>query len=146
MQKRVREILSKKGAVVHSVTPTTSVADAVRRMNEAGVGAVLVMMREEVVGILSERDVLVRVVDALRDPLATSVEEVMSTRLVTIGPDAMVQEGMRVMTEKRVRHLPVMEARQLMGIISIGDLTKAVVEDLQEEVVQLETYIAGPRF
>ena len=146
MQKRVREILSKKGAVVHSVTPTTSVADAVRRMNEAGVGAVLVMMREEVVGILSERDVLVRVVDALRDPLATSVEEVMSTRLVTIGPDAMVQEGMRVMTEKRVRHLPVMEARKLMGIISIGDLTKAVVEDLQEEVVQLETYIAGPRF
>ncbi|MCA9551262.1 MAG: CBS domain-containing protein [Myxococcales bacterium] len=142
----MREILSKKGAVVHSVTPTTSVADAVRRMNEAGVGAVLVMMREEVVGILSERDVLVRVVDALRDPLATSVEEVMSTRLVTIGPDAMVQEGMRVMTEKRVRHLPVMEARQLMGIISIGDLTKAVVEDLQEEVVQLETYIAGPRF
>jgi len=146
MQKRVREILSKKGAQVHSVSPTASVADAVRRMNEVGVGAVLVLMREEVVGILSERDVLVRVVDALRDPLSTSVEEVMSTRLVTIGPDALVQEGMRVMTEKRVRHLPVMEGRQLLGIISIGDLTKAVVEDLQEEVVQLETYIAGPRF
>lgn len=115
-------------------------------MNESGVGSLVVLLREEVVGIFSERDVLVRVVDALRDPLSTAVEEVMSTRLVTIGPDAMVAEGMRVMTEKRVRHLPVMEGRQLLGIVSIGDLTKAVVEDLQQEVVQLETYIAGPRF
>jgi CBS domain-containing protein len=146
MQKRVREILARKGTMVLSVSPETSVADAVRTMNESGVGSLVVLLREEVVGIFSERDVLVRVVDALRDPLSTAVEEVMSTRLVTIGPDAMVAEGMRVMTEKRVRHLPVMEGRQLLGIVSIGDLTKAVVEDLQQEVVQLETYIAGPRF
>lgn len=146
MQKRIREILRGKGSLVQSVTPETSVADAVRRMNEAGVGSLLVLFDDDLVGIFSERDVLVRVVDALRDPLSTPVEEVMSTRLVTIGPEAMVAEGMRVMTEKRVRHLPVMEGRTLLGVISIGDLTKAVVADLQEEVVQLESYIAGPRF
>jgi len=146
MQKRIREVLRVKGTLIQNVTPETSVADAVRRMNEAGVGSLLVMLGDELIGIFSERDVLVRVVDALRDPLSTPVEEVMSTRLVTIGPDALVAEGMQVMTEKRVRHLPVMEGRTLLGIISIGDLTKAVVSDLQEEVVQLESYIAGPRF
>lgn len=146
MQKRIREILKSKGTLVHGVSPDTSVADAVRRMNETGIGSLLVMLEDEVVGIFSERDVLVRVVDALRDPLSTPVEEVMSTRLVTIGPDALVAEGMRVMTEKRVRHLPVMEGRVLMGVVSIGDLMKAATTDLQEEVVQLESYIAGPRF
>ncbi len=146
MHKRIFELLRSKGTLVHTVSPDTSAADAVRRMNEAGVGSLIVTVDTDVIGIFSERDVLVRVVDALRDPLATSVEEVMSTRLVTIGPDATVSEGMRVMAEKRVRHLPVMEGRSLLGVISIGDLTKAVVQDLQEEVVQLETYIAGPRF
>lgn len=145
MHKRIYEVLKAKGTLVHGVSPQTSTADAVRRMNEAGVGSLVVMADDEVIGIFSERDVLVRVVDALRDPLSTSVEEVMSTRLVTIGPDAKVSEGMRVMTEKRVRHLPVMEGRALLGIVSIGDLTKAVVQGLQEEVVHLETYISGPR-
>lgn len=146
MHKRIREVLATKGNLVHSVEPDVSVADAVRRMNETGVGSLVVLMDDEVVGIFSERDVLVRVVDALRDPLSTPVEEVMSTRLVTIGPDALVSEGMMVMTEKRVRHLPVMEGRALLGVVSQGDLTKAVTTDLQEEVVQLESYIAGPRF
>ncbi len=132
--------------MVHGIPPNMSVADAVRRMNEAGIGSLLVMLEDEIIGIFSERDVLVRVVDALRDPLSTSVDEVMSTRLVTIGPDALVAEGMRVMTEKRVRHLPVMHGRTLLGIVSLGDLTKAVVQDLEEEVVQLESYISGPTF
>ncbi len=144
MLKYVYEILHAKGSQVYSVRPDASVMEAVRAMNRHGVGSVLVMMGREVVGILSERDVLVRVVDALRDPLTTTVDEVMSAALVTISSDATIQEAMRLVTEKRVRHLPVMEGRSLLGMVSSGDLTKAMTQDLREEVAQLESYISGP--
>lgn len=144
MQKTIRDVLDRKGWFVHSVRPGATVLEAVRMMNEQCVGCVLVTEDDEPVGIVTERDILVRVVDALRDPRTTLVSEVMSLDLVTIGPETSVVAGMKVMTEQRLRHLPVVQGRIIDGLVSQGDLTKAVTDHLQKEVDHLQTYIMGP--
>ena len=144
MNTRIRDVLSSKGEGVYVVGPLATVIDAVNEMNDHHVGSVLVCEDGYPVGIFSERDVLVRVVAAQRDPRQTLVREVMTTRLHTASPDDTLAEVMRLMTDRRCRHVPVMEGDYLLGLVSIGDLTKASQSNLRHEVRQLSSYIGGP--
>ena len=141
---RIRDILRRKGEDVYSVGPLSTVIDAVNTMNDHHVGSVLVSEGGYPVGIFSERDVLVRVVAAHRDPRQTLVRDVMTTRLYTASPDDTLLEVMRLMTDRRCRHVPVMEGDLLIGLVSIGDLTKATQHNLRQEVRELSSYIGGP--
>jgi CBS domain-containing protein len=144
MNTRIRDILRRKGEDVYSVGPLATVIDAVNTMNDHHVGSVLVCEGGDPVGVFSERDVLVRVVAAQRDPRQTLVRDVMTTRLYTAAPDDTLLEVMRLMTDRRCRHVPVMEGESLIGLVSIGDLTKATQYNLRQEVRELSSYIGGP--
>lgn len=144
ISKRIRDILRNKGDDVFTVGPLGTVIDAVNVMNDHHVGAVLVVEGPYPVGIFSERDVLVRVVAAHRDPRQTLVRDVMTTRIYTASPDDSLLDVMHLMTERRCRHVPVMEGDTLAGLVSIGDLTKAIQRNLRHEVRELSSYIGGP--
>ncbi len=144
MNTRIRDILRRKGEDVYSVGPLATVIDAVNKMNDHHVGSVLVCEGGFPVGVFSERDVLVRVVAAHRDPRQTLVRDVMTTRLYTATLDDSLLDVMRLMTDRRCRHVPVMEGESLVGLVSIGDLTKAMQSNLHQEVQQLSSYIGGP--
>ncbi|MDH3726111.1 MAG: CBS domain-containing protein [Myxococcales bacterium] len=144
MSQRIGDILRRKGEDVYSVGSLATVIDAVNTMNDNHVGSVLVMEGGYPVGIFSERDVLVRVVAAHRDPRRTLVRDVMTTRLYTASPDDTLREVMKLMTDRRCRHIPVMDGDTLVGLISIGDLTKATQHNLRQEVRELSNYIGGP--
>ena len=141
---RIRDVLRSKGEYVYSVGPLTTVIDAVEMMNDHRLGAVLVIEADRPVGIFSERDVLVRVVAAQRDPRRTFVREVMTTRLHTAELDDSILDVMKLMTDRRCRHIPIMQADRLLGLVSIGDLTKATQHNLRQEVRELSSYIGGP--
>ncbi len=145
MESDLRVLLEKKGHAVHTVAPQTTALAAVRAMNAHRIGAVLVVEHDVPVGIFSERDVLRRIVETETDPKSVTAGELMSSPLVTVEPNTKVIEAMRLMTDKRIRHLPVMERGRLVGLVSIGDLTKWVTRDLRDEVEQLESYITGPQ-
>ena len=137
----MRHILDRKGRAVHSVAPQDPVLEAIRLMAEHHVGALLVMRGEELVGIISERDYARKVILLGRSSSETAVSQIMSSPVTTVGPGATVEECMRIMTERRIRHLPVVEGRRVVGVISIGDLVKAFIEDQRETIEQLESYI-----
>jgi CBS domain-containing protein len=139
----VSSVLAEKGRQVYTIQPAATVADAVRQMNEKGIGALLVVDGERPVGIFTERDVLRRVVDADRDPALTRVAEVMTRNPVTIGPDWHVEEAMQLMTSHRFRHLPVLEDGRLVGMISIGDLLRWVTIHQEDHIRQMTDYITG---
>lgn len=139
----VSAILDQKGTEVKTIPPTATVVEAVRTMNRARIGALVVVEGERPVGIFTERDVLVRVVDEGRDPGATRVADVMTRELVVIRRRTQVVEAMTVMTEKRCRHLPVVEDGQLAGMISIGDVTRWTVRDQRHTIDDLVGYIEG---
>jgi CBS domain-containing protein len=137
-------LLSRKGSSVHSVASLVSVADAVRVMNQHKVGSILILDQGRLAGIFTERDVLTRVVAAGRNPYVTPVDEVMTRQLVTIAPDATVEQVMEIFTTRRCRHLPVLSAGgALVGLISIGDISRWLVDSHQAEAQQLRQYIAG---
>jgi CBS domain-containing protein len=139
----IRDILHKKGTTVWSVSPDETVLEAVRCMAEHSVGALLVLEGDELVGLFSERDYSRKVIlQGLRSQ-DTLVRTIMSTPVLTISPDATVHEGMSMMTEKFVRHLPVTDGSGVIGLVSIGDLVKTVIEDQQVLIEQLEHYITG---
>jgi len=117
-----------------SIAPSASVADAVRAMNDNKVGSVLVMDRQTLVGIFTERDVLVRVVGAMRDPAATPVSEVMTTPVRNVEPGTTADEALRLMSDRRHRHLPVVENGKVIGLVSMGDITRAYIRSQQEQV------------
>ena len=144
INKRIRDILRNKGNDVVCVDLRATVLEAVQVMNDHHVGAVLVLDEGNLVGIFSERDVLVRLVAAQRDPRHTWVRDVMTTRIYTTSPDDSLLEVMRLMTDRRCRHIPVIEADRLVGLVSIGDLTKATQRNLRQEVRELSRYIGGP--
>ena len=141
---KVRDVIRRKGEEVYSVGPLATVIDAVNVMNDHHVGSVLVLEDDYPVGIFSERDVLVRVVAAHRDPRQTLVRDVMTTRLHTASLDDTLLDVMSLMTERRCRHVPVMDGDVMVGVVSIGDLTKATQHNLRHEVRELSTYIGGP--
>lgn len=138
----IRDILHTKGTVVYSASPDETVLEAIRRMAEQRVGAVLVLEDDQLVGLFSERDYMHKVVlQGLRSH-NTPVKTVMSTPVLTISPDATVQQGLSIMTEKFVRHLPVTDDSGVIGVVSIGDLVKAVIEDQLALIEQLESYLS----
>lgn len=137
----IAKVLEHKGSSVETVTPQTTVLAAVQQMNQRKIGALLVTDRGRPVGIFTERDVLVRVVAAGLDPKTTPVNEVMTRSPVVVRSDVTVSEAMFVITQKRCRHLPVIDDTGLIGLISIGDLTSWVVRDQQRTIEDLHDYM-----
>ncbi|HEY0590544.1 MAG TPA: CBS domain-containing protein [Thermoanaerobaculia bacterium] len=137
----VAELLHAKGNQVWAVAPDQTVLDALRVMAEKEVGALLVTSGEKVLGILSERDYARKIVLKGRSSESTAVADVMSSEVTSVSSRQSIEECMAVMTEKRIRHLPVIDEGKLVGIVSIGDLVKAVIEDQKFTISQLEHYI-----
>jgi CBS domain-containing protein len=137
----VHHLLERKGRAIFRIGPEEPVLEAIRSMAEHRVGALLVMREQELVGIVSERDYARKVILMGRSSGETPVSQIMTTPVTTIGPDASVDECMRLMTERRIRHLPVIDRGGVAGVVSIGDLVKAVIEDQQHAIEQLESYI-----
>lgn len=137
------DILRYKGHTVWSVKPTDTVLEALGVMAEHEIGAVLVLDGDKVVGILTERDYARKVVLAGRSSKDSQVGEVMTAHVVCVSPDRTVDECMGLMTDKRLRHLPVVEHKHVVGIVSIGDLVKETIADQEFTITQLQSYIAG---
>jgi CBS domain-containing protein len=140
----VADILKSKSIqTVHTIESAASVLDAVGRMSEANTGALVVLERDRVVGIVSERDCVRKVVLEERSAREVRVSQIMSGRVLVVAPGRTRDECMALMTENRLRHLPVMDGDRLVGLVSIGDLVKQVVSEQQFVIDQLEHYISG---
>lgn len=139
----VRDILKSKNGEIWSVTPHESVLEAVREMARRGVGALLVMEAERLLGIVSERDYARKVVLQGRRSETTTVGEIMSTQVISIDPETMARQGLELMTEKFIRHLPVVENGRVIGVVSIGDLVKSVIQEQEHMIQELERYVTG---
>lgn len=140
---QVRHLLASKKPGLFTIAPNAPVLEAVRSMAEHGVGALLVMSAGALAGIVSERDYARKVVLRGRASADTPVAEIMSAPVVTVSPEATVQHCMVLMTERRIRHLPVLEGARVIGIVSIGDVVKSLIEEQQRTIEQLESYIHG---
>ncbi|MCH6582241.1 MAG: CBS domain-containing protein [Gammaproteobacteria bacterium] len=140
--KTVQQILDGKGSDVWSITPDASVLEAIKLMAEKEVGALLVMTGEKPVGIVSERDYARKVILKGRSQ-ETSIQDIMTTHVVYVSPDQSIEECMALMTEKHIRHLPVMDGERLCGMLSIGDLVKTVIAEQKLVIKELERYISG---
>jgi CBS domain-containing protein len=143
MNTPVAVLLSRKGSAVIAVASSDSIADAVRVMNEKKIGSVLVNDNGCLVGIFTERDILSRVVAAGRDPQTTRVKEVMTEKLQTITPDTTLGDVMELFSRLRCRHLPVLMNGELLGLVSIGDVSRWLADTHRAEAEQLRQYIAG---
>ena len=139
----VGQLLRAKGHDVWSVSPGASVYEALELMAEKNIGAVLVVDQGRLVGIMSERDYARKVILKGRFSRDTPVRNIMTERVVYVRPEQTLGQCMALMTEKRIRHLPVMANDQLIGVISIGDVVKAIISDQEFIIEQLETYITG---
>lgn len=137
----VKQLVERKSRTLYSVDPEDPVLEAIRQMAERHVGALLVMKGTELQGIISERDYARKVILHGRSSAETPVWQIMSSPVITVSPEQTVQDCMKIMTERRVRHLPVVEGGRVIGMISIGDLVKAVIEEQQQTIEQLESYI-----
>lgn len=141
----LRDILSRKGREVVSVSPADTVLHAANLMNERGIGGLLVLEAGEPVGIFTERDVLRRVVAPGRDPRTTKVAEVMTAPVTTSTPDLPIEECAALMTSRRIRHLPVREAGRLAGVVTIGDILAYQVSEQQATIAQMTNYLYDVR-
>lgn len=141
--KKIGDILTGKGSQIWSVGPEDTVFDAIRLMAEKHLGALLVMEEGELVGIISERDYARKVILAGRFSHATRVREIMSENVVCARARQTIEEAMAVMTDRRIRHLPVLDENTVVGVVSIGDLVKAIIAEQQFVIKQLEHYISG---
>ncbi len=141
---KVKDILAKKGNFVAPIGKNNTVLEAAMEMNARRIGALVVTEGKNVVGIVTERDILRRLVAAQRDPEKTTVGEIMSSPVACCRTETTLEECRGVMTNKRIRHIPVVEDNNLMGIITIGDLMAYEVEESQETILYLHEYIYGP--
>ena len=141
----VRQLLARKGHAIRHIDPEASVLDALRVMAEWDVGALIVLAAGELVGLVSERDYARKVVLKGRLSKDTRVGEIMDDKPICVASTASVEECMGLMTDKRTRHLPVVENGQVSGIISIGDVVKAIIEDREMTIEGLQQYITGGR-
>lgn len=137
------QLLDSKGHSIHAVAPGASVIDAIRSMADHHVGALLVMEGQQLSGIVSERDYARKVILQGRSSHTTAVREIMTTPVVTLSPDRSVDDAMRLMTERRIRHLPIVAAGTVLGVVSIGDLVKCVIEEQRHTIDDLSSYIRG---
>jgi len=141
--KRVNDILAAKGHEIWSVAPRTSVFDALRLMAEKRIGAVLVLEGGKLVGLFSERDYARKIILVGKSSKETPVSEIMSRELICVEPGQLTGDCMRLMTDNRVRHLPVVSGGALHGIVTIGDVVKAIIAEKEHEIEQLQHYITG---
>lgn len=139
----VEQLLKIKGGQIFSVSPSDSVLSAIEVMAAKHVGALLVMQQDALLGIISERDYARKVILKNRSSHDTPIRDIMTAPVVTVSPEDTVHHCMQVMTEGRFRHLPVVKSTRVVGILSIGDLVKAVIQDQSAHIEQLERYIAG---
>lgn len=140
---RVNYLLAFKNKSIWTIGPEEPVLAAIQLMADKHIGALPVVNDNELVGIVSERDYARKVILMGRSSSDTAVWEIMSSPVKTVSPDDAIHRCMEIMTDQRIRHLPVVEKNRLIGIISIGDLVKAVIEEQQQTITQLERYIAG---
>lgn len=140
---KIAHVLAAKGSQVHTIRPTDTVFDAVKKMVENNSGSLIVTEGDAIHGIITERDYLRNIVLAGRTSKTTQVREIMTSQLVVVKPDTPVEEAMAIMTDRRIRHLPVVDQGKLGGIVSIGDLVKQISQDRKFEVQYLTDYITG---
>ena len=143
--KTVSMLLESKGNDVWSASPGTTVYDALVLMAEKNVGALLVLEGGRLVGIFSERDYARKVILHGKSSRQTTVGEIMTSKVVYVRPEQTIEQCMALMTDKRIRHLPVLEGDRVIGVISIGDVVKAIISEQEFMIEQLENYIAGIR-
>lgn len=139
----VRQLLEAKTPEIYAIVPDAPVIEAIRLMAEKRIGAVLVMEGPRLVGILSERDYARKIVLQGRSSSDTPVRTIMTADVITVRPDDTAERCMQIVTNERIRHLPVLRGGEVIGVVSIGDLVKAVIEDQQVELAQLQRYIAS---
>ncbi len=141
----IRQLLEGKGSEVWSTSPNASVYEALQLLAEKNIGALLVLRNGELVGIVSERDYARKVALHGKTSMKTLVKEIMTEEVVTVGSDRTVEKAMAIMTDKHIRHLPVLEGEKILGVVSIGDLVKAIIAEQEFTINQLENYISGKR-
>jgi CBS domain-containing protein len=139
----VSDILNLKGRHAWTISPEATVFEAIQSMADKNIGALLVMDREKLVGIISERDYTRKVALKGRSSKQTAVKEILSGQVIHVGPDNTVEECMRLMTDHRIRHLPVLQGERVVGVVSIGDLVNWIISAQTTTIEQLQTYIAG---
>ena len=139
--KNVKEILEQKGGEVYTVSPDETVLGAIRKLADLGIGSLVVVENGRPVGLFSERDYTCKVALEGKHSQDTPVREVMSERLVVVHPDTTTNECMALMTENRIRHLPVVDEGKLVGLVSIGDIVKDIINEQQFVIEQLEQYL-----
>ena len=136
---------SKASQAVHRIAPAATVFDALKLMAEKGIGALLVMEGETIAGIITERDYARKVILMARSSKETPVRDIMTSKVMYVRPDQTTEECMALMTENRLRHLPVLDGEKLLGLLSIGDLVKHIISEQRFTIEQLEQYIRGDR-
>jgi CBS domain-containing protein len=141
--KQISDLLRDKGRDIWSLTPDTTVYDAIDQMAQKEVGALLVMKEGRLIGIVSERDYARKVILKGRASRETMVWEIMSSPVICASPEFTVQQSMSLMTEKRVRHLPVMVGEKVVGVISIGDVLRGLMDEKEFEIQQLTKYVTN---
>ncbi len=141
--KKVNLILENKGRQVYSVTADTCVFDALQVMLEKNISALLVMEKEELLGIFTERDYARKLILQGKSSKETVISEIMTAELLTLSINSTIDQCMEMMTDKKIRHLPVLENNYVIGMISIGDVVKFIIEDQKQTIKQLESYIAS---
>ena len=139
--KTAQQLLDKKGYDVWSIHPDDSVFDAIQGMADKNVGALVVIKNEKLVGIISERDYARKVILVGKSSKKTRVQEIMTKHVICARPEQTIEECMALMTEKRMRHLPVLQEKQVVGMITIGDVVKSIIEDQNIEIEELHHYI-----
>ena len=139
----VRQLLDEKGHNIESVHPDDSVFDAVQKLANANIGSLIVIEDDRPVGIFTERDYARNVILKGKASPTTPVRDIMTTRVIYVQPEQTVEECMAIMTDKHIRHLPVLEGENLVGMISIGDLVKSIIADQKYTIEQLEQFIQG---
>jgi CBS domain-containing protein len=137
------QLLDHKGHAVHSVAAGASVIDAIRSMADNHIGALLVMDGSRLTGIVSERDYARKVVLQGRGSATTAVRDIMSSPVITAAPDDTVEHAMRIMTDRRIRHLPVVQGDKVVGVLSIGDLVRSIIDAQRSTIEALQSYIQG---
>lgn len=140
---QVKHLLQGKGNAIYRIAPNAPVLEAIKHMAEHRIGALLVMQGEQLVGVISERDYARKVILQGRSSSQTAVSDIMSGTPLTVGPDTDVFDCMRLCTDSRIRHLPVVQGGKVVGVISIGDLVKAVIDAQAEQIEHLQRYITS---